>query len=256
MSNMVSNVVSRYWRYFVGYVFTFMAYMGIMYALLLHSQVQVDSGAMVELGLRQQFFDLLIYIMAFHGVLSLVVVIVLVVLENNIVGVLNRHIGFALSERKLEDAFDNLCTNRSLFKSLSSVQKLLKLFRSFDLMKSGRVACETESIKMIMNDIEEGVVIIDKDLFVKSINHNAEKILGLIPGEIINHMFSRKVNDEALLSELNQAVSDSQRINGFLLVHKKQSVLVDIIPVLSSNEETVRLIMILKPVDETDSSEG
>ena len=51
---------------------------------------------------------------------------------------------------------------------------------------------EITSIKALINVISEGVIFVNQDKVVTHINHQAEELLRLIPGEIIGSVADRR----------------------------------------------------------------
>ena len=80
-------------------------------------------------------------------------------------------------------------------------------------MKSSRISMEITSIKALINVISEGVIFVNQDKVVTHINHQAEELLRLIPGEIIGEAISRYINDEHILEHLNVALMNDQKFN-------------------------------------------
>ena len=91
----------------------------------------------------------------------------------------------SLSDRKLPDDFP-LYKSTYTFEGISThLHSILSLYKSFDNMKTARIMLEVNSVKQLMNVVDEGVLLINADRVVTHINHNGEQLLRLIPGEII-----------------------------------------------------------------------
>ena len=252
------SIVDRYGApLFLGLAFIMINAI-VIYSIFIRFQGQFFGEMIIRWGLQDPYYSLFISLMAFEVFLVIIVILLFVSRESQSVTQVNDSIYHALSERKLNDAFDELFRERTLGSAIANVQKLLKLLRSFDQMKTSRVGVEASSIKAIMNDISEGIVLLDSDLFVKSINHKAETFLGLIPGEIVDHMFSRKVNHDVLFEHIQQALDDCQRVTALSIEYKKEPFSVDVIPITDQSEAVVRLVIVFKSAatNETTSSES
>lgn len=155
----------------------------------------------------------------------------------------------SLIERKLEDNFEHFGVKEnydSLVKNLCSIFSLYKLF---DNMKTGRITLEMDTSKTLMNNISEGVLFVDNHKVVTYINHVAEQMLRLVPGEIIGKAIVRKITNEKLLESLDNALEFEQKVIGKLIIIRAEEKLqMNIFPIKDRSGLVVRLMVVFKAV--------
>ena len=107
---------------------------------------------------------------------------------------------------------------------------------------------EISSIKSLINVISEGVIFVNQDKVVTHINHQAEELLRLIPGEVIGETISRYITDSNILEHLNVALQNDQKITDIkLTIRETDFVNLTILPVKNKYGELVRPLFIFKP---------
>ena len=113
---------------------------------------------------------------------------------------LNNHFKYAIARKKLIPNLEEF-QSKDLFQDISvNTNQMFSLFKNFDQMKSSRISMEISSIKSLINVISEGVIFVNQDKVVTHINHQAEELLRLIPGEVIGETISRYITVQIFLS--------------------------------------------------------
>jgi PAS domain-containing protein len=160
---------------------------------------------------------------------------------------LNNHFKYAIARKKLIPNLEEFQSN-DLFQDISvNANHMFSLFKNFDQMKSSRISMEITSIKALINVISEGVIFVNQDKIVTHINHQAEALLRLIPGEIIGETISRYINDDQLLMHLNTALTNDQKITDIkLTIRETEFVNLTILPVKNKFGELIRAIIIFQ----------
>lgn len=151
-------------------------------------------------------------------------------------------------------------TNDGLYKNHFSngntgiIQKLKESLHSafsrmveFDYLKANRITINTNIIRNIINDIEEGIVILDKNKIVKDINQTAEQHLKLTSGELLNKSFARFVNNTKLIKTMNTALKDgSNNVDESIEVFKGEFLLIDFLTYLDKDKDTAGIVLVIK----------
>ena len=153
----------------------------------------------------------------------------------------------SLSDRKLPDDFP-LYKSTYTFEGISThLHSILSLYKSFDNMKTARIMLEVNSVKQLMNVVDEGVLLINADRVVTHINHNGEQLLRLIPGEIIGEAISRKISNELFLQNLDQTLEFDQKIIGKKITFgDKNILLISMFPVKDKFGDVVRALVVIR----------
>ena len=161
---------------------------------------------------------------------------------------LNNHFKYALARKKLIPNLEEF-KSKDLFQEISvNANQMFSLFKNFDQMKSSRISMEISSIKSLINVISEGVIFVNQDKVVTHINHQAEELLRLIPGEVIGETISRYITDSSILEHLNVCLQNDQKITDIkLTIRETDFVNLTILPVKNKFGELVRAIIIFKP---------
>jgi len=160
---------------------------------------------------------------------------------------LNNHFKYAIARKKMIPNLEEF-ESKDLFQDISiNANHMFSLFKSFDQMKSSRISMEITSIKALINVIAEGVIFVNQDKVVTHINHQAEELLRLIPGEIIGEAISRYITDTQLLEHLNTALLNDQKMTDIkLTIRETEFVNLTILPVKNKFGELVRAIIIFQ----------
>lgn len=193
--------------------------------------------------------DLLRFVLVVSGVILLI----LVLLYRNITRYLSSIDGSlakAVQKRRLLPYFEAISTH-DYFQSIpENANTLLGMFKNFDTMKSARISMEVNTVKLLLNRIRVGVLFINKDRIVTHVNHNAEEILGLKPGEVIGQALSRHISNETFLEGFEAVLARGERMTDAEMVIRDQAPLgVSILPVKNKYGELVRVVALLSPAE-------
>ena len=116
---------------------------------------------------------------------------------------LNHHIKDAIDKKKLIPNFKEYKQQDIKGELSHHINQCFLLFKGFDQIKTSRVSLEVASIKTVLNTISEPVIFINGDKVVTHINHQAEELLRLIPGEVIGEIISRHISHDELLTNID-----------------------------------------------------
>lgn len=163
----------------------------------------------------------------------------------------------SLSDRQLQESLPHFTEKGSFASASRNLASLLSLYKSFDQMKSGRIALEMNTLKIMIGHIQDGVVLINQEKVVTHINHTGEQMLKLIPGEIIGQALSRKVSHEVVADVLDQALEFDKKVIEQAVEFNEEMLLVTILPIKDKFGEIVRAVMLLNaaPDDVEDAEE-
>lgn len=156
----------------------------------------------------------------------------------------------SLSDRQLHESLPHFTEKGSFDSAIKNLTALLSLYKSFDQMKSGRIALEMNTLKIMIGHIHDGVVLINQEKVVTHINHIGEHMLKLIPGEIIGQALSRKVSHEVIANVLDQALEYDKKVIAQPVEFKEEKLLVTILPIKDKFGEIVRAVMLLNAAPE------
>lgn len=166
----------------------------------------------------------------------------------------------SLSDRQLQESLPHFTEKGSFDSATKNLTSLLSLYKSFDQMKSGRIALEMNTLKIMIGHIQDGVVLINQEKVVTHINHIGEQMLKLIPGEIIGQALSRKVSHEVIAKVLDQALEFDKKVIEREVEFKEEKLLVTILPIKDKFGEIVRAVMLLnyalEAVEDDDAPEA
>jgi transcriptional regulator with PAS, ATPase and Fis domain len=166
----------------------------------------------------------------------------------------------SLVDRQLQESLPHFTEKGSFESASKNLMSLLSLYKTFDQMKSGRIALEMNTLKIMIGHIQDGVVLINQEKVVTHINHTGEQMLKLIPGEIIGQALSRKVSHEVISDVLEQALEYDKKVIEQKVEFKEEKLLVTILPIKDKFGEIVRAVMLLNTapevVEETDEHDA
>ena len=157
---------------------------------------------------------------------------------------INLSIKDSLDDRKLTNNFTEFYKSTSFSNLNKNLKNILSLYKSFDNMKTARIVLESSTIKQLMNVVNEGLILVNKDFTVTHINHVAEKSLGLIPGEIIGQAISRKISNELILTHLEKAFNFDAKITDLKL--DKLNITLSMYPLKDKFGDIIRTLVVLK----------
>ncbi len=160
---------------------------------------------------------------------------------------LNNCLKDALTDRKLAAGFSEFYKGKTFDDIVNNIASLFSLFKSFENMKSGKISLDTNTIKSLLNYVNEGVLIVDHEKIVTHINYTGEQMLGLLPGEMLGQTLSRKISSEVLLESLDEAILKDYKVTEKKLMLKEDKEIgVQILPIKNKFGEVLRALIILK----------
>ena len=138
--------------------------------------------------------------------------------------------------------------SKDLFQEISeNANQMFTLFKNFDQMKSSRISLEITTIKSLINVIAEGVIFVNQDKVVTHINHKAEDLLRLVPGEIIGEAISRYINNQEILDHLNTALSNDQKLTDIkFTLRETEFINLTILPIKNKFGDLIRAIIVFQ----------
>ena len=208
---------------------------------------------LLENALTFDFFAVLIqipieiYLIAFSPVCILFILVIFDLIT--FTKELNLTIKESLEDRKLAVGFSDFFKSLSFFQLSRNLRNLLSLYKSFDNMKTARIVLESSTIKQLMNVVNEGLILVNKDFTVTHINHVAEKNLGLLPGEIIGQAISRKISNEDILTHLEKAFNFDSKITDLNI--QKLEISLSMYPLKDKFGDIIRTLVVLKKETKT-----
>ena len=156
-----------------------------------------------------------------------------------------------LDERHLSGHFTEFFCSTSFEDVVVNMESLFKLFRSFDVMKANRISLDVNTIKQIIDNVSEGVLILNKDKIVTRLNAPCEEMFGLIPGELLGQVITRCITSELLISELDEVLSKGRKSTKIeMAVTSKRRVQFQVLPLKNKEGVLNRVVVILNYVDE------
>ena len=121
-------------------------------------------------------------------------------------------------------------------------------------MKTARLALEVSTTKQLMNMVDEGIMLINKENVVTHINHVGEQLLKLIPGEIIGETVSRKISNELFLQSIEKGLEYDHKIIDEKIEFSKHYFLdVSVIPIKDKYGSVVRALIIVTSSPEEEN---
>jgi PAS domain-containing protein len=163
--------------------------------------------------------------------------------------ILNSRLSFAIAKKRIKTSFPVFSTGDILEGISLNANALMNMFKTFDNMKSSRLSLEVTSIKLVMNSVLEAILLVNIDGVVTHVNHHAEDLLRLIPGEIIGESISRHISNVDLLTALDKSVHHDQRtIDQVIAVKENVDALLTVLPVKNKFGELSRSIILLKRI--------
>jgi transcriptional regulator with PAS, ATPase and Fis domain len=160
---------------------------------------------------------------------------------------INNHFKYSIVRKKMIPNLEEF-QSKDLFQEITqNANHMFSLFKSFDQMKSSRISMEITSIKSLINVISEGVIFVNQDKVVTHINHQAEELLRLIPGEVIGETISRYINNDQLLECLAMCLDNDHKITDVQITFRDSELInLTVLPVKNKYGELVRAIILLQ----------
>ncbi len=236
------------WKYLMMSVFIVMTFFGSFY--LFSNRLILALNDMFNLNVTMALFQADFFWFLASG--SIIIVIILLIIYFDLryfLARLNHHFKYAIARKKMIPNLEEFKSN-DLFQDISqNANRMFSLFKSFDQMKSSRISMEITSIKALINVISEGVIFVNQDKVVTHINHQAEELLRLVPGEIIGEAISRYINDDHIMEHLNMALLNDQKITDVkLALRQTEDVTLTILPIKNKFGDMIRAIIILQKI--------
>ncbi len=151
----------------------------------------------------------------------------------------------SLADRQLSDSLPHFLEKGSFEVSIQNLISLLGLYCSFDRMKSSRIALEMKTIKTLINQTRQAVLLVNQEKVVTHINHRGEHMLKLIPGEIIGQAISRKISHKDFLKNLDEALEYDKKVIDLDISFKDETFSMDVLPLKNKFGEVVRALVLL-----------
>ena len=120
-------------------------------------------------------------------------------------------------------------------------------------MKSAKANMEASTIKPLLNNVSEGIIFVNKYKVVSHINHVAESMLGLIPGEALGDTISRKINHEQVQDLIENTIEFDQKVVDEKI--ENEDLTISIHPIKDKFGDLVRVVIILKAVQPESAEE-
>lgn len=247
------NVIYVGWKYFFLFLILSSTFTSVIWlisnrlTIILETARRVNPNSLLEL---KQF---IIQCLVSGNAIIAFIFFILYVDSKGVINSINETLREALAERKLEDNFNPFFEGESFNQISNNSLQLFSLFKSFDNMKSARVATEVNNLKILMSNITEGVLIINKEKIVTQINHPAEQHLKLVPGEVIGHIISRHINQKEIITAIENALEQDKRTNDMKIkLREIENYELNAFPVKNKLGEVIRVLIILNEI--TDSA--
>ncbi|RAP34267.1 hypothetical protein DID80_07470 [Candidatus Marinamargulisbacteria bacterium SCGC AAA071-K20] len=155
----------------------------------------------------------------------------------------------SLIERKLEDNFEHFGAKENYDSLVKNLASIFSLYKAFDNMKTARISLELDTSRTLLNNISEGVMFVDSHKVVSYVNHVAEQMLKLVPGEIIGKAIVRKITNEKLLESLDNAIEFEQKVIGKVIaIRNDEKLIMNVFPIKDKSAQIIRLMIIFKPI--------
>ncbi len=145
-----------------------------------------------------------------------------------------------------------LKAGQSLYaKLVLKIKEAIVLMKDYDTMKTSRISLEVNSLKLLMNHVSEGVMLINQNKIITHVNHQAEQLLGLIPDESVGELVSRYIADQELLLAIDQVMESQKKVSDLHVnLLQKHPTDVFVFPVKNKFGELIRLLVLFKNPEE------
>jgi PAS domain-containing protein len=238
------------WKFLTAFALISLIYYGVFYYINQTISTVIDPSVSMSLFARH----FIVLFMLGSGLSGLIIAL----LYRDIMGFLStvsRQISVGIQRKRMASSMPEW-QSRDIFQTIShSFNQLATLFTQFDHLKSARIVMEINSIKCLMNSISEGIIFVNPDKIVSHINHKAEELFRLVPGEIIGTTLSRHMNHPAITEHLNTALSNDQNITDVIIqLRETETVLLTILPIKDPRGSVVRGIILLKKIPAADET--
>ena len=238
--------IPLFWKYLMMSLLIFVAFYLSFYFFTNRILVILKEALLIEvpLGIFKNDF---VWFFIWAALLSMLLLMLMYVDLRYFLSRLNNHFKYAIARKKMIPNLEEF-QSKDLFQDISvNANQMFSLFKNFDQMKSSRISMEITSIKALINVIHEGIIFVNQDKVVTHINHQAEELLRLIPGEIIGEAISRYITDQQLLDHLNTSLANDQKMTDIkLTIRETEFVNLTILPIKNKFGELVRAIIVFQ----------
>lgn len=238
--------IPLFWKYLMMSLLIFVAFYLSFYFFTNRILVILKEALLIDvpLGIFKNDF---VWFFIWAALLSMLLLMLMYVDLRYFLSRLNNHFKYAIARKKMIPNLEEF-QSKDLFQDISvNANQMFSLFKNFDQMKSSRISMEITSIKALINVIHEGIIFVNQDKVVTHINHQAEELLRLIPGEIIGEAISRYITDQQLLDHLNTSLANDQKMTDIkLTIRETEFVNLTILPIKNKFGELVRAIIVFQ----------
>lgn len=238
--------IPLFWKYLMMSLLIFVAFYLSFYFFTNRILVILKEALLIDvpLGIFKNDF---VWFFIWAALLSMLLLMLMYVDLRYFLSRLNNHFKYAIARKKMIPNLEEF-QSKDLFQDISiNANHMFSLFKNFDQMKSSRISMEITSIKALINVIHEGIIFVNQDKVVTHINHQAEELLRLIPGEIIGEAISRYITDQQLLDHLNTSLVNDQKMTDIkLTIRETEFVNLTILPIKNKFGELVRAIIVFQ----------
>ena len=238
--------IPLFWKYLMMSLLIFVAFYLSFYFFTNRILVILKEALLIDvpLGIFKNDF---VWFFIWAALLSMLLLMLMYVDLRYFLSRLNNHFKYAIARKKMIPNLEEF-QSKDLFQDISiNANHMFSLFKNFDQMKSSRISMEITSIKALINVIHEGIIFVNQDKVVTHINHQAEELLRLIPGEIIGEAISRYITDQQLLDHLNTSLANDQKMTDIkLTIRETEFVNLTILPIKNKFGELVRAIIVFQ----------
>jgi PAS domain-containing protein len=238
--------IPLFWKYLMMSLLIFVAFYLSFYFFTNRILVILKEALLIDvpLGIFKNDF---VWFFIWAALLSMLLLMLMYVDLRYFLSRLNNHFKYAIARKKMIPNLEEF-QSKDLFQDISvNANQMFSLFKNFDQMKSSRISMEITSIKALINVIHEGIIFVNQDKVVTHINHQAEELLRLIPGEIIGEAISRYITDQQLLDHLNTSLVNDQKMTDIkLTIRETEFVNLTILPIKNKFGELVRAIIVFQ----------
>lgn len=236
------------WKYLLMSLLIFVSFYASFYFFLQRVLTILNQSINVQVSetlFRRDF----LFFFILSSIISVFLLLVMYFDLRYFLARLNHHFKYAIARKKMIPNLEEF-KSKDLFQDISqNANQMFSLFKSFDQMKSSRISMEITSIKALINVIAEGVVFVNQDKVVTHINHQAEELLRLVPGEIIGEALSRYLNDGEILDHLNTALVNDQKITDIhVSLRDTEKINLTILPVKNKFGDMIRAIIVFQKI--------
>jgi PAS domain-containing protein len=246
----IFHKIPLFWKEIWFFIAGSLLVVGVMVYFYSNISTLLNNTPNINIDIINLISQQLVKLFVFSIIVWLIVILMIYLDFISFIKRLNGSLKNALAERDLASNFQNYYAGKTFEDITTNIQYIFSLLNSFDNMKASRISAEVNSLKFLINNIDEGVIFVNKELIVTHVNHSAEIMLKLSPGEIIEQSISRKVSHEAILNNLEEALEKDKKITDLEFQVKDQKLSLNIFPIKNRAGDIFRALIILSTVVE------